>query len=123
MTDTNQNIGKPEPSVRDLLFSKNKTKSQIVKIEGKEIEVRQPSIGERMDIRNISMDPDGKRMNQLLFEINAIIRLCYYPGTDKLVFEGTDLEEFKKLPPDTDLEPLVKAVWELSFPVKDEVKN
>ena len=58
-----------------------------------EVEVRQPSLGLRTEITELSAkeresDTPGKDR----FGLIAMRRMCYVPGTDVLVFEDADLD-------------------------------
>lgn len=65
-----------------LLGSKVKPKFELIQLFGSEIELRQPSFGDLMKVRDI--DDIATRA------VEMIIQYAYVPGTSERVFEDTD---------------------------------
>lgn len=78
------------------LGAKSIFKSKIVTYEGEEIEIKQPSVKDRMSMFNNS-SKDGN-VDPLRFQILAMIELCYVPGTGEKVFEMADYDSIINSP-------------------------
>lgn len=66
-------------------------KKEIVKYNGVDVEIRQPSNKSRKAIMAKSMTEDGK-VDFADFMAYAVIENTYVPDTDELVFEATDYD-------------------------------
>ena len=119
--------------LRALTLGKKKSfEKRIVEIEGAEFEVRQPTIGQRGEIRNKSMkiDADAEeegesnvKFDMFSFLICAVVELTYVPGTDERVFGDEDYEELKSLPAGGWFDKLTKEAADLCNVKDDEVKK
>ena len=85
---------------------KNFKKVQVeLKIDGATefFELRQPTIGQRGEIRSKSMKFNTSEEEEVKFDmfgflICAVVELTYVPGTDERVFSDEDYEALKGMP-------------------------
>lgn len=82
---------------------------RIVVFRGVELEVRQPSVGDMIELS--SKETEGQRRS---FILELLLKYVYVPGTDEFIFEETDIDSIKKLPWNKDLTGLVEVFGELS---------
>ena len=67
--------------------------SKIVEVGGQKIEVRQPTIKGREDLRLRSLVKDGDgTLDFVAYQIWCVILFSYVPDTNERVFEKTDYE-------------------------------
>lgn len=92
-------------TLRNATIGKPKNfKKKIVEIDGNKFEVRQPTIGQRGEIRNRSMklnmaDGSGAMdFDMFAFMICAVMELTYVPNTDEKVFSEEDYESLIQMP-------------------------
>jgi len=101
--------------LRGKIFAHRPLKSEIVHIWGQDVEVRQPTLGQILNVRE---DPDRRK---------AIIRLmidyCFVPGTNERVFEEGDFESIIAMPFGDDLKAVNQAINKLTGIQVEEVKN
>lgn len=87
-------------SIRDKIRSKALSgaefKKEIVKIEGEEVELREPSAKVRNEVFKHSKE-DGE-INPMLFIVWTVIYCSYVPNTKERVFEDTDFDTLMNLP-------------------------
>lgn len=94
-------------------------KSKVVEVDGIQIEVRQPSVGEMMSLTA----SDDKKQDLM---IHSIVENCYVPGTNERVFDETDIDGLRAMPFGDSWLLLTKALDELmdyKKQVQEEAKN
>ena len=88
------------------LGAKSQFKKTIVKYNGIEVEIRQPSIAERSQLQElcterISNGPNADaliKVNNTAFFVWSVIKHTYVPGTDERVFDDADYETLSNSP-------------------------
>ena len=99
-----------------LIGTKHKGNSEIVKLFGVEIELRQPTLGAIIDARS---DDDEKTRTTDIF-----INYSYVPGTDEKVFETTDRASILIWPFNDDILQVQIAITKLTgIDVSDAVEE
>jgi hypothetical protein len=103
-------------STRDKLRAKTvgspKTFRSInVTVDGEEIEVRQLSVKQRINIFN-KATKNGE-VNPLEFQIWSVIYTCYVPGTPERVFDETDFDGLAEQPTGSFLDELSAAAMKM----------
>lgn len=96
-------------------------KNKLVCVNGQQIEVRQPSIGDRQEIARKSVEVKAGAagqepvyaVNGLEMRLQGIIACCYVPGTNERVFDGTDYDVLRAQPSGSFVDVLGEAVLEL----------
>lgn len=84
-------------TVRDaLLGAKVEFKKEVVKYNGVEVEIRQPSYEARKEVMDRAKEDGG--INPLLFLVWAVIENTYLKGTDEKIFEDTDYDALVSRP-------------------------
>ncbi len=110
MANQPQTQSKPVQSSRDELrskiFSHTERRSQLVTVFGAEIEVRQPTIGVIMEVRE-----KGDAIDNM---VHMLVNYCFVPGTDVNVFEPGDKDALLAKPWGPDFSDLNKAVADLT---------
>ncbi len=105
--------------LRNKLLVGQKAKTELIKVFGQEIELRQPSLGTILETRMI-----GNAAEQA---VEMIIRFAYVPGTDELLFEAGDAPQLLKWPFGEDVLRLQEAIGNLTGldldGVKEEIKG
>lgn len=99
---TEQKEGATKDQIRALtLGSPNRFRTKTVEVNGTKIELRQPSVGVRSDLRRkvTAISQDGIDFNLFEFLIYGAIECCFVPGTQERVFESTDYEAFRNCAP------------------------
>ena len=94
--------------LRDKIFTENKRKSKIIPFFGVDVEVRQPTTGEVLQLRETGRD-DPRTAGML-----AIISYVYVPGTNEKMFEPADVDSLLDLPFGQDMSLLHRTISELS---------
>lgn len=89
-------------SVRDqiraaTLGEKSEFRSEVVKYNGVEVEVRQPSVKARKELFKRCMDEAG-RVDTMEFLTWSVIYNTYVPNSNELVFEDTDYDAMVEKP-------------------------
>lgn len=104
-TPPKENAQAPAMSLRDqiraaTLGAKKEFKTEIVAVNGSEVEVRQPTLKERSDLRKrcTNVTEDSVEFNLFEFLIWAVIGFSYVPGTDEKVFHETDYDGLSAMP-------------------------
>ena len=103
----------------------------IVKIDGMSFEVRQPTIGQRGDIRNkmLEFNPDAEgdessaRFNMFEFLLHAVINLTFDPESGERVFTEEDIPTLKEQPAGGWFDDLTEAASKLCNIKSDETKK
>lgn len=104
-------------AIRTALFSgAPQFRSEVVKINGVEVEVRQPSIRVRRELFNKCTDAQGN-IDANEFLVWSIIKNTYKPGTRATrVFEEGDYEQLMNQPTGGWVDQLIDAMSRLSNP-------
>ena len=88
---------------------------KLVKFNGHDIEIKQPSIGQML-----AMEQDADKFGF----VEILIEHAYVPGTNEKVFEPINREELMSLPFTVDCRKVVAVLEELvNLSVNDAVKN
>ena len=115
--------------LRALTLGRKKTfEKRIIEIEGEKFEMRQPTIGQRGEIRNKSMkvgmhDGEETTFDMFGFLICAVVELTHDPETGERVFSDEDYEELQSLPAGGWFDKLTKEAADLCNVQDDEVKK
>lgn len=99
-------------SARDKLRSKTVGKAkafrtETVTVDGEQIEVRQLSVRDRLDVYNRS-SKNGV-LDPLQFQIWAVIATCFVPGTKERLFEDADYDSLIDQPTGSFVDQLSEA--------------
>lgn len=78
-------------TIRAGILGSKKGKSKVVEMFGQKVEVRQPSVGQLLDLENRNDDRKAGL-------VNLLVTYCYVPGTDQKVFTFEDKNELLALP-------------------------
>lgn len=113
----------PKQTKRDALRSAtlgNKPEfiKRIVKWGGQEFEVRQPSIAQRSELKNlcsINTAQDALNFDPYQMLVWAVIKLTFVPGTEERVFEDEDFDELMSQPDSED--SFVNSLGEIAVDV------
>lgn len=87
-----------------------------VAINGEHVEVRQPTLRQRNDLRDkcmVSQD-DTLVADAVLYQIWGVILFCYVPGTDERVFDEGDFDSLANQPSGSFVDDLFEAFIDLS---------
>jgi hypothetical protein len=89
-------------SLRDTIRSKTvgapkHFKKNVVKVEDVEVEVRQMSVKDRLDIFNKASNGEGG-VDPLKFQLWSVIYSCYVPGTNERIYEEYDYDSLVSVP-------------------------
>ena len=105
-----------------ILGCEFKVNSEIVEIDGSKYEMKCPNYNTLDTITNKSSISKGG--SHLDFMIWSIICTAHDPETGKLVFEETDYDTFKSLPPNGYIEELADAAARViqTQPINDKKK-
>ena len=102
--------------IRAKIFSKQNFATKRVDFFGTEVELRQPSLE---DVLELQASPDTKDAI-----INALIKYTYVPGTSDPVFNNADKPHLLKLPFGKEFSALNDAIAELTnIDILGEEKN
>ena len=92
-------------SIRTAIFA-GKAKVLLVTAFGVDLELRQPSMGELLDLQDL---PDQKSR-----VVASLIRYCFVPGTKEKVFDEADRDSILALPFDENFVKINDAIAELT---------
>lgn len=109
-------------SIRAAFFAQ-KPKSKIITIQGVQMELRQPSLGEFYTSNSTEVAEDQDRKSLV---VKMLMDYCYVPGTSEKVFEDTDKEALMALPFNQEWQTLQKEInnlFDFDASVKEAVKN
>ena len=102
--------------LRNKIFSQPKRKEVIVNINGAEIALRQPSVGQLLQMQENTDNTDAF--------INMMLEYAYVPGTDEKVFEKEDVAVIMEWPVESWFTQVGTAFAELtSLDVETAEKN
>lgn len=106
-------------SVKDLraatLEKTPQFRSKFVEVNGKQFEMRQITIGERMALRDACTDKATDKLDYFQFMYRGIIASCFVPGSSEKVFSDGDYSLFLKQAPGGWLDKLQEAFTDLAF--------
>jgi len=104
---------------------KKNFRTEIVTVDGEDIEVRQLSVRDRLDVYNRSTK-DGV-LDPLQFQIWSVIATCFVPGTKERLFEDADYDSLMDQPTGSFVDKLSEAAVEMlnveSKPTKDSAET
>lgn len=80
-------------TIRTAIFAAKQFKSKVINIFDEDIEIKQPSIGQLLDLTS-----GEDKEKQKLAVAQILINYAYVPGTDEHVFEPTDYDSIVNLP-------------------------
>jgi len=110
-------------SIRAATIGKKKQfKSVIHKIDGEEIELRQPSLKLRSKIYNRSLNKEGT-LDLFEFTLWGTIYSTFVPGTQDLVFSEADYDSLLETPAGSFMDELSAEVMKLMNVAEDMEKN
>ena len=92
-------------TIRTAIFA-GKAKTLPVNAFGVKLELRQPSMGELLDLQDLP--------NQKSRVVASLIRYCYVPGTKEKVFDEADTNSILALPFDKNFIAINDAIAELT---------
>lgn len=92
-------------AIRTAIFA-GKAKTLLVTTFGIELELKQPSMGELLDLQDL---PDAKSR-----VVASLIRYCFVPGTKEKVFDEADKDSILALPFDDNFVKINDAIAELT---------
>lgn len=111
-------------STRDVIRektigSKRQLRSTRREVNGVEVDIRQPTVGERNEILDLIRDENGN-LDQFELLVWGVIRLTYVPDTQERVFEDQDHDAFMQQPTNDWVDELGEAVLDVLNVEKDE---
>lgn len=92
--------------IRAAMLSGSKAKSKEITVFGVKLELRQPSMGEILDMQ--AMAETKQRV------IHSLINYCYVPGTNEKVFDTTDTDALLARPFGKEFAEIQLAIAELT---------
>ena len=93
-------------AIRTAIFANTKAKILVIQAFGVELEVRQPSMGQLLDLQEL---PNTKSR-----VVASLINYCYVPGTKEKVFDDADTDSILALPFDENFGKINDAIAELT---------
>lgn len=99
-------------SLRSHILSQKVTSKIVTLEDGFEVEIRQSTVGQMLDNMNL---PDVQQR-----VLSMLIRSCYVPGTEELLFEEADIESLRELPSGGYWQALIDAANSLMLPAQIE---
>lgn len=93
-------------TIRKAILSGRTTKTLLVNAFGIELEMRQPSLGDILDLQD--MENTKQRV------IQSLINYCYVPGTKEKVFDDADKDIIEALPFDDNFTAIQEAIADLT---------
>lgn len=106
MTDTDKQHKPTRDELRGKIFSSERRKSLIVDAFGIQLEVKQPALGDILDLQDMATQKERVT--------NALINYCYVPGTNEKVFEVADADSILSMPFDANFEAIQNAITSLT---------
>ena len=92
-------------SLRASIFSTKPIKKEIIKLFDTEVEIRQPTI---KDVLEMDTSDNTEAV------VGVLIRYCYVPGTDDRVFEEADRDNILSWPVGDWLQNVTKSIERLT---------
>ena len=115
--------GAKSTEVRNAIFAsaKKQTKSEVITLFGHQIELRQPSL---KDALNMGQNPDGSVVTQSLQVARSLVAYAYIPGTDNKVFSDSDIPKIESLNASQDMINAIQVMGNLTgVPVEEQAKK
>lgn len=113
---TEQTPPNTRDDIRTAIFSGRHAKTLPVKAFGIDLEMRQPSLGDILDLQEL---PSAKER-----VVTSLINYCYVPGTKEKVFDAADKDSILLLPYDDNFTAIQNAIVELTgIDIEDEKGN
>jgi len=76
-----------------LLGAARKRTCKVVEVDGRQVEVRKPTVKTRGEIVAAGKpDAKGVPSDFSAFQVEAVVKCCYVPGTDERLFNRADAE-------------------------------
>lgn len=100
--------------LRSRLLKTRKPNSKLIEFFGEKVEIRQPTLGQILALR----ESIGGDMQSAV--LRTLIEQTYIPGTNTLIFESSDIDQLKELPFGPDMVKISNAIGELAevnFPI------
>lgn len=94
------------------LGNKEQFRTREVEVNGETVVVKQPSVGERLELFDDIRDENGNLDHTRLLTW-GVIRLVYVPGEDARVFDDADYDELLEHPTNTWVDTLGETVLEV----------
>jgi len=126
-------MSKKEISLRDKLRAKTlgsgiKRKREIVKIDGEQFEVRQPSVAQRSSIMSAAKprvdETDGTTTVDIgMMQVQSVICCTFVPGTNEYVFDAEDVEQMLESPAGSYVDKLSKVAQDLMNVKKEDAEG
>ncbi len=91
---------------------------ELVPFNGAYVELRQPSIGAAIGVR----DNEGEK-DELSNTIYLLIEFTYVPGTGEKLFEAADFDSLRNTPFGKDMRGLIKALQRITGVDESEMKE
>lgn len=108
--------------LRGKIFSNIKKRFRRKKVEfaGVELEIRQPSVKDMLNLRNANEGGDDLQAAM----VTMIVNHCYIPDTDERVFEEADREQLLSMPFDKGFADINNAIAEMTgVDIEGSAKN
>lgn len=111
-------------ALREVTIGSNKNfKKEIVEVNGKELEVRQPSVADRDKLIERCKPAGSDDISWTDFMIWNVILNTYVPGTNERVFEDGDYESLRNQPTNSFLDEIANVANRLAGAENDSVKK
>ena len=88
-------------TARAGIFKTQKKKRKIVKFNGIDLEVIQPTVGEALDMNEETSTKEGIAQ--------SMIKFCVIPGTNERIFEASDKDQILAMPFSEDFTDIQEA--------------
>lgn len=104
------NVSDVRKQLRDKIFTSDraKPKSETLEFFGADVELRQPTIGRILDLR------DAAKEDSKFAAMQMIIEYTYVPGTNERVFDEADLDALLGMPFGEDMTRMHQAIAKLT---------
>ena len=102
-------------TIRNAILTGRVAKTLLVTAFGIELEMRQPSLGDILDLQD--MESTKERV------IQSLINYCYVPGTKEKVFDVADNDILAALPFDDNFTAIQEAIADLTGVDVDNAKG
>lgn len=122
MSNQNNSVEAPQPldDRAAILQQSNRVKTIRLQFFGRDIDIRQPTLGEIMDFRVRGATDEGAAA------VDMVMRFTYKAGTNQRLFEETDRELLKGLPFDENFRRVTDVITKLmgvDVQIEEQEKN
>lgn len=102
--------------LRAKIFAEENRKQKVVPLTffGVEMELRQPTFAQTLDLRD---DAGGDEQNTAIL---ILLNFAYVPGTNEKVFDPADYDQLVSMPMGRDMQDAITAVRRLTETFVDE---